>query len=123
MVGHSVTLKPRKTNGVVIPGKDIPSGPFRDDHVWVMEKKCATCIFRPGNLMHLRDGVVGTMKRGADERGTGIVCHEVMHGPDAAMCRGYYDGHNSALLQVAERLGIIKVQGAPDGATPQAESK
>lgn len=87
-----------------------------------MADKCETCIFRPGNLMHLNEGVVGTMKRGADERGTGIVCHEVMHSPDAAMCRGYYDNHNSSLLQIAERMGIIRVQGgrpAAAGGNPE----
>lgn len=95
-----------KTNGVIFPPAGL--GPFRDDGVFVMREKCATCIFHPGNLMHLKPGVVAKMKRGSDERGTAIVCHEVMNTPRAAVCRGYYDNHDSALLQVAERMGIIK---------------
>lgn len=101
-----------KVGGVIHPG--TPSGPAcgpaRDGGVWVMAEKCATCIFRSGNLMELRDGAVGQMKRSADERGTCIVCHEVMDGDRSAVCRGYYDNHNSALLQVAERMGIIREQ-------------
>lgn len=96
----------RKTNGLIHPEEGF--GPFRDDAVWIMTEKCATCIFRAGNPMHLNDGVVGTMKRQADERGTAIVCHEVMNTRNAAVCRGYYDAHQSSLLQVAERMGIVK---------------
>ena len=99
----------KKTGGVVRPGDDAcPTGPFRDDAIWVRSQKCDTCIFHPGNLMHLNPGVVAEMKRGADERGTCIVCHEGMHSDKAAVCRGYYDSHQSALLQVAERMGIVR---------------
>lgn len=101
-----------KTNGIVFAGKDIPTGPARDGKVWVMTERCPTCIFHAGNLMNLKDGTVGKMKREADARGSCIVCHEGMHGPNAAICRGYYDNHQSALLQIAERLGVISEQGA-----------
>lgn len=60
-----------KTDGVVYPPMEL--GPSRDGAVWVMSEKCATCIFRPGNLMHLNDGVVARMKRGADEEGTPVL--------------------------------------------------
>lgn len=102
----------RKVDGVVYPGSpDGPAcGPARNNGVWVMAEKCATCIFRPGNLMHLNDGTVGRMKKSADERGTCIVCHEVMNGETSAVCRGYYDNHQSQLLQIAERMGIVRFQ-------------
>lgn len=31
-----------------------------------------------------------------------------MNGPKAAVCRGYFDNHQSALLQIAERMGVIR---------------
>lgn len=97
-----------KTNGVIYPENGM--GPARDGAVFIMRNRCETCIFHPGNRMHLKPGVVAEMKRSADERGTCIVCHEGMDTPQAAVCRGYYDSHNSALLQVAERLLLIKEQ-------------
>jgi len=97
----------RKTGGVV-----FAAGPARDGGVWVRSEQCATCIFRPGNLMHLKPGVVAQMKLAADERGTCIACHESMNGPDAAVCAGYFEHHNSALLQIAERLGVLRKTAA-----------
>ncbi len=98
-----------KTNGVVYPGSPggPAFGPARDGGVWVMAERCATCIFRPGNLMGLRDGTVALMKRNADELGTCIVCHEVMDGENSAVCRGYYDSHKSDMLKIAEDMGLI----------------
>lgn len=99
---------PHKTGGVIYGDPDGPSfGPARDGGIWVRSERCSTCIFHPGNLMHLQPGVVGEMKRSADERGTCIICHDGMHGARAAVCRGYYDNHQSELLTLAERMGII----------------
>lgn len=100
-----------KTDGVIYGDEDCVSfGPARDGGVWVMAERCSTCIFHPGNLMRLQSGVVGDMKRSADERGTCIVCHEGMGGPKAAVCRGYYENHQSSLLQLAERMGLVHLQ-------------
>lgn len=88
-------------------------GPARDGGVFVMQEKCKTCIFRPGNIMNLSAGRVASMKREADKDGTCIICHETMDSPQAAVCRGYYDKHKSSLLQIAERLGMIREQENP----------
>ncbi|MEV6639653.1 hypothetical protein [Amycolatopsis sp. NPDC051371] len=63
-----------------------------------LEDKCPTCIFRPGNLMHLTEGAREDMVRAALERGSWIVCHTTL--PDAgipigqqAICRGFWDVH------------------------------
>lgn len=97
-----------KTSGIIHPAEGM--GPARDGGVFVMERKCDTCIFHPGNLMDLSRGRVGDMKRSSDERGTCIVCHETMNSPRAAVCRGYYESHRSRLLQIAERMDLIKLQ-------------
>ena len=108
-----------KTGGVIYPEEGL--GPARDGSIHVNSAQCATCIFRPGNLMNLAPGRVAQMKQGADERGTCIVCHENMNTPQAAVCRGYYDRHNSWMLRLAFGLGLIREQGASDDAPPQAE--
>ncbi|MFI5593673.1 hypothetical protein ACIA5G_52225 [Amycolatopsis sp. NPDC051758] len=63
-----------------------------------LEGKCLTCIFRPGNLMHLDEGAREDMVRAALGRGSWIVCHTTL--PDAgiptgqqAICRGFWDVH------------------------------
>lgn len=63
-----------------------------------LDEKCPTCIFRPGNLMHLADGARDDMVEAALERGSWIVCHSTL--PDAgipvgqqAICRGFWDVH------------------------------
>ena len=89
----------------------MSQGPFRDGKIYINAEKCETCIFRPGNLMRLSPGRVASMKAEADSRGTCIVCHDTMSTSEATVCRGYYDIHNSQVLQVAERMGFIQEQG------------
>jgi hypothetical protein len=64
----------------------------------VLDGKCPTCIFRPGNLMHLNEGTREDMVRAALSNGSWIVCHTTL--PDAgvpigqqAICRGFWDVH------------------------------
>lgn len=83
-----------------------PNGPR------VLKEKCSTCIFRPGNLMHLGKGRVKEMVEESLNGGGFITCHKTLpygEHPDAdpAVCRGFYDVHgpNSNLLRVWSRLG------------------
>jgi hypothetical protein len=64
----------------------------------VLDDKCTTCIFRPGNLMHLREGAREDMVRAALANDSWIVCHTTL--PDTgnllgtqAICRGFWDVH------------------------------
>lgn len=64
----------------------------------LLKEKCATCVFRPGNLMHLQEGVLKELIEENNKRGSWITCHETLpygHYPDfgEAICRGYYDAH------------------------------
>lgn len=85
---------------------------FRDGKVHVMSAMCATCIFRPGNLMKLERGRVAEMVKEAKSKDSTIVCHSTLDGPNAA-CRGFFDRHATQPLQVAERLGCIEWQENP----------
>lgn len=91
--------------------KTVPRkhGVFRAGKVHVKRAMCATCIFRPGNLMDLRPGRVEQMVRDATRAESCIPCHDTLDGPQA-VCRGFYDRHTTGPLQVAQRLGYIEWQ-------------
>lgn len=80
----------------------------------VMKEQCETCIFRPGNPMHLNPGRVAGMVREAKLQDTHITCHdtlEIVTGTreTEAMCRGYLEtGARPQLLRIAERLGGVE---------------
>jgi hypothetical protein len=86
-----------------------PHNIFRDGKVHVCERMCSTCIFRPGNLMNLRTGRVDSMVTEAVKNDSTIVCHATLDGDNAA-CRGFFEQHKTAPLQIAERLGYIEFQ-------------
>jgi len=83
--------------------------PFRDGKVHVCRAMCSTCIFRPGNLMHLEEGRVEQMVRDAKKKESAITCHETLDGKQA-VCRGFFERHATQPLQIAERLGYIEWQ-------------
>lgn len=80
--------------------------------VHVMAEKCATCIFRPGNPMHLAPGRVKQMVEDSVADGAGITCHSTLYGvaPQEATCRGFYDAHGERVgaFRLATRLGLIE---------------
>ena len=84
----------------------------------VLNEQCATCIFRPGNLMHLRPGRVKQMVAECQRRDTFIPCHEHMSHvgeddevvtADSPVCRGFYDRYPGVgqLLRIMGRLGNL----------------
>lgn len=94
----------------------------------VLNEQCETCIFRPGNKMHLKKGRVAQMVRKCTQEQSFIPCHETMtHDDDeehasGPVCRGFFDahGHVSQLVHVAERLGMLSfVSSAGLGGTTQ----
>lgn len=80
-----------------------PDGPFRSGSLQVLAAKCETCIFRPDNLMHLKDGRRDDMVRECLQQNTVIVCHETLDGP-RSVCRGFYDVHRGDVMPI--RLAI-----------------
>lgn len=79
----------------------------------LLSRQCGTCVFRPGNPMHLRSGRLRGMIAAALREGTqGIICHDTLSyganpGFGGAMCRGFYDkyGPQSNFIRVIERIG------------------
>jgi hypothetical protein len=91
-----------------------PHGPFRDGRVWVLSEKCATCIFRPGNRMHLAPGRVRQMVAACIEQDTVISCHETYDGA-RSVCRGLYDVHRRdiTIMRMAAAFDILSFDPPP----------
>lgn len=85
---------------------------YRDGVIHVQARMCKTCIFRPGNLMHLDPGRVEAMVEDEECGDDGCIpCHQHLDGPGQAVCRGFFDKHRNTPLQVAQRLGFIHQGG------------
>lgn len=81
---------------------------FREGKVHVQQRKCITCIYRPGNLMCLNPGRREAMQAEAIADGGVIICHNTLDG-DNSVCRGFFDvAKHEGLLAVAERLDIVE---------------
>lgn len=130
--GPSVSEALEKVIGPVLDEDDAegieaeaPIEPYRDGKVHVMEEKCSTCVFRPGNLMHLSPGRLKMMATHVQETGIPFSCHQTLpyaeqeyveHYGGAALCAGAVEnyGDQSMVLRLAEAMGNIeKVEPHP----------
>lgn len=75
----------------------------------VMRQMCSTCIFRPGNPMHLRPGRLEDMCRETDAKDTNVICHKskglMDEIPVEAFCRGSVDRRPGKLVRFMEWAG------------------
>jgi hypothetical protein len=88
---------------------------YRDGKVHVQAAKCSTCIYRPGNLMHLQPGRKDSMQAEAIA-GQGVIpCHKTLDSDGhESVCRGFFDvAKHEGLLAVAERLDIVEFTPLP----------
>ena len=91
---------------------------YRDGKVHVCEQMCDTCVFRPGNLMHLAPGRLEEMVAEATANDSAIICHSTLDviAVDNAVCRGFYDRYRTQPLQIAARLDLVERDALPRGA-------
>jgi hypothetical protein len=89
--------------------------PWRDDELHVVAEKCATCVFRPGNLMHLAPGRVKDLVDDNLDADAALVCHKTLPYGDRsevgeAICRGFWDGpfDGHPTRRLAEMLGVVE---------------
>ena len=82
---------------------------YRDGEVHVQHKKCATCIFHPGNRMQLEEGRVEDMVAEALANDSVITCHKTLYGQAEhnAACRGFYDLDESIVLRLAAAMDVL----------------
>src|ERR1700739_2543786 len=76
----------------------------------LLSDQCSTCIFRPGNPMHLSPGRLKDICNSAIREGSQeIICHDTLtYGPfpdyGGAICRGFYDsmGYRNNFIRIME---------------------
>ena len=85
-------------------------GPATHDGLRVCATMCATCVFRPGNLMYLRAGRLRDMVDGALANDSCIPCHKTLDG-ERAVCRGFWERHryDTLMCRLGGALGVIEV--------------
>lgn len=74
----------------------------------VRRERCATCIFRPGNLMNLNPGRLRDMVAQVREHDSYVVCHQTLSEPLGAVCRGSFDELYTTPVQIATRLDAVE---------------
>jgi hypothetical protein len=91
----------------------------------LLSRQCTTCIFRPGNRMHLDGGRLRDLVAQARAAEGFIVCHSTLphyRYPHAkpAICRGFADRYTTQALQVIARLwGFVEVDPPGDASTAE----
>lgn len=84
----------------------------------VLSEQCSTCVGRPGNLMHLREGRLKLLiEDNTGPNALGLICHQTLRYGDhpdfgGAICRWFYDHYGDLAngIRVLQRLiGIIEV--------------
>lgn len=96
-------------------------GPFRDDRIHVLAEKCSTCIFRPGNPMHLKPGRVKDILDSNIENDSALQCHKTLAYSaeqwDPAICRGFFDhprSDESFPVRLARAMDLIEYDPIPE---------
>jgi hypothetical protein len=92
----------------------MPDGPLTPEGLRVCAGMCSTCVFRPGNPMHLRPGRVQQMVRDSIRDDSFIPCHKTLDGQQA-VCRGFFDAYGDRTLgcRLGHYVGLIEV--TPEG--------
>jgi hypothetical protein len=88
-------------------------GPYRNGKVYVCSEMCETCVFRPGNQMHLRPGRLKQLIAENIENDAGITCHKTLLQEERAVCRGFFDRYKTTPLRLAEALSMIEYLDPP----------
>ncbi|OKI45727.1 hypothetical protein A6A27_37950 [Micromonospora sp. CB01531] len=82
----------------------------------LLSRQCDTCIFAPGNRMHLPPGRLRELVTETRRRESFVICHDTLphyKDPEAkpAICRGFADRYRTQALQLIERLfGFIEIK-------------
>jgi hypothetical protein len=80
--------------------------------VHVCAEMCATCVFRPGNLMKLKPGRLRRMVDQALKDDGQITCHSTIYeqAEQEAVCRGFYDRHADSVWPLRLARAMDRIQ-------------
>ncbi|MFC5200151.1 hypothetical protein [Streptomyces kaempferi] len=109
----------RMNDDGVEPEEDEPNADVADPltgAVRLCAHRCDTCIFHPGDPMHLQPGRVTGMVTAARRAEGHVVCHKTLGTESPAICRGFADGPDqgrSLALRLARALGTLTEVSPP----------
>ena len=85
------------------------------DHtgVRVMREQCDSCIFRPGNLMHLKPGRLKGMVQDCLDDQTIIRCHKTLDDEKQAVCRGLFENYADRIWPLRLAVGMNAIIESP----------
>lgn len=91
----------------------MKSGPYRGGRVHILAEQCSTCVFRPGNLMHLSKERMRELIE--DNQESALTCHATLYRDDVApaVCRGFADRYDTLPLVLAHATGIVVYDAPP----------
>ncbi|THA38100.1 hypothetical protein [Streptomyces sp. A1547] len=90
--------------------------------VRICRDRCPTCIFRPGNLMHLEPGRLAKLTAHTIANEGHIVCHDTLGTGAGSICAGYAAHPQGAERSLALRLVRAGALRATFTDEPTAES-
>lgn len=97
--------------------------------VRVLRKRCATCVFRPGDLMHLGAGRLEDLVEGNLEAGALLTCHATLPYGDypgfgPAACAGFWARfwRVTAAGRMARLIGLVRPMPPGDGGGDRARN-
>jgi hypothetical protein len=92
----------------------------------LLSERCATCILRPGDLMHLGPGRTAAFIRQVLDTGSYVVCHDTLtygdfpdYGP--AICRGFFDTYCNRTRDLLILQAGLRLTEVPPPAVAKAE--
>lgn len=98
----------------------MTDGPWRGGAVHVLDDRCTTCVFRPGNLMSLQPGRLAQLGAENVAADSALTCHQTLtynsdYDAPPAVCRGFYDAYadRTLPLRLARLMGLIVFDPTP----------
>ena len=95
----------------------MTEGPYRDGRVHVLADRCSTCVFRPGNLMHLEAGRLKDLVEVNTANDSALICHQTLPysntGAEPAVCRGFFDKYPTLPLRMAIAMDVVAYDEPP----------
>lgn len=91
------------------PDGSCDVGDWRQGKTRLLSEQCSTCIFRPGDPMHLGAARLRDFINEVRRTDSYVVCHSTLPGmgtPDTkpAICRGFTDRYDTVSLRLIRSL-------------------